>query len=59
VLEEDGENYGWPGSVEHNVLHTVKEERNILNTEQRRLTGLVTSMGRNCFLKHIIEGKER
>jgi len=43
VLEKDEENYGWPGRVEHHVLHTVKGERNTLSTEQRRLAGLVTS----------------
>jgi hypothetical protein len=40
------------------VLHRVKEERNILHTIKRRKanwTGHI--LRRNCLLKHVIEGK--
>jgi hypothetical protein len=40
------------------VLHTVKEERNILHTIKRRKANLIFHMlRRNGFLEHIIEGK--
>ena len=40
------------------VLHRVKEERNILYTVKRRKANWIGHiLGRNCFLKHIIEGK--
>jgi hypothetical protein len=39
------------------VLHTVKEDRNIVDSKQGRLAGLVT-LRRNCLLKHFfIKGK--
>ena len=40
------------------VLHRVKEERNILRTIRRRNAGWIGQIWRgNCLLKHIIEGK--
>jgi hypothetical protein len=40
------------------VLHRVKDERNILNTIKRRKTNWIGHiLRRNCFLKHVIEGK--
>jgi hypothetical protein len=39
------------------VLHRVKEERNILHTINRRKGNLIGHiLCRNCFLKHAIEG---
>jgi hypothetical protein len=32
-------------------------ERNILQTLIRKQTGLVTSLRRNCLVKHVTEGK--
>jgi hypothetical protein len=40
------------------VLHTVKEDRNILNrVKQRKANWIGHILSRNCLLKHIIEGK--
>jgi hypothetical protein len=40
------------------VLHRVKEERNILHTMNIRKANCVGhNLGWNCFLKHIIERK--
>jgi hypothetical protein len=40
------------------VLHTVKEERCILQTIKRRKAKWIGHiLRRNCFLKHVIEGK--
>jgi hypothetical protein len=40
------------------VLHTVKEERNILHTTKRRKADWIGHiLRRNCLLKHVIEGK--
>jgi hypothetical protein len=40
------------------VLHRVKEDRNILHTIKRRKANWIGHiMRRNCLLKHVIEGK--
>jgi hypothetical protein len=40
------------------VLHRVKEERNIVNTIKRRKANWIGHILRgNCLLKHVIEGK--
>jgi hypothetical protein len=40
------------------VLHRVKEERNIVHTIKRRKAKWISHiLRRNCFLKHVIEGK--
>jgi hypothetical protein len=40
------------------VLHTVKEERNILHTIKRRKANWIGHiLRRNCLLKHAIEGE--
>jgi len=40
------------------VLHGVKEEKNILKTTKRRKANWVGRMlCRNCLIKHVIEGK--
>jgi hypothetical protein len=40
------------------VLHGVKEERKILHTIKRRKANWIGQILRkNCFLKHVIEGK--
>jgi hypothetical protein len=40
------------------VLHRVKEERNILHTANRRKANwVVYILSSNCVLKHIIDGK--
>ena len=44
--------------MRNQVLQRVKEERNILHTTNRRKanwTGYI--LGRNCFIKQVIEGK--
>ena len=40
------------------VLHRVKEERNIIHTVKRRKANWIGHiLRRNCLMKHIIEGK--
>ena len=40
------------------VLHTAKGERNIFQTMKRRKANWICHiLGRNCILKHIVEGK--
>jgi hypothetical protein len=40
------------------VLHTVKEDANILHTIKRRTANWIGHiLRRNCLLKHIIEGR--
>jgi hypothetical protein len=44
--------------VKVQVLHRVKEERNILHTIKRRKANWIGHiLRRNCLLKHVIEGK--
>jgi hypothetical protein len=41
------------------VLHTVKEERDMVHTMKRRKANWIGHiLRRNCFLKHAIEGKK-
>jgi hypothetical protein len=53
------EKISWTTRVRNEeVLHGVKEERNILDTIKRRKVNWIGHiLHRNCFLKHIIEGK--
>jgi hypothetical protein len=40
------------------VLHRVKEDRNILHTiERRKPNWICHALCRNCLLKHVVEGK--
>ena len=53
-----GEGWRSSGPKVWEMLHKVKEERDILHTIKRRkanLTGYI--LHRNCLLKHVIEGK--
>jgi hypothetical protein len=44
--------------VRNEVLHSVKEERNILHTiKGRKANWIGHILRRNCLLKHVIEGK--
>jgi hypothetical protein len=44
--------------INEEVLHRVKEERNILHTIKRtRANWIGHILRRNCLLKHMIEGK--
>jgi hypothetical protein len=47
----------WTDRVRNEVLHRVKEERNVLRTIKRRANWLGHILHRNCLLKHIIEVK--
>jgi len=52
------EKIGWADRVRNEVLRTVKKERNIVHTIQRRKdtrTGYI--LRRNCLLKHFVEGR--
>jgi hypothetical protein len=48
----------WTDRVENEVLHRVKEERNIVHTIPRRKANWIGHiLRRNRLLKHVIEGK--
>jgi hypothetical protein len=53
------EKISWIDHVKNEeVLHRVKEERNILHTIKRRKDNWIGHiMRRNCLLKHVMEGK--
>jgi hypothetical protein len=53
------EKIGWTDRVRNEeVLQRVKEERNIVHTIKRRKADWIGHiLCRNCFLKHVIEGK--
>jgi hypothetical protein len=53
------EKISWADRVRNEeVLHRVKEERNVLNTIKRRKANWIGHiLRRNCLLQHVIEGK--
>ena len=53
------EKISWTNRVRNEeVLHRVKEERNILHTvERRKIEWIGCILCRNCFLEHVTEGK--
>jgi hypothetical protein len=53
------EKISWTDRVRNEeVLHRVKEERNIVHTIKRRKANWICHiLRRNCLLKHVIEGK--
>jgi hypothetical protein len=52
------ENVSWIDRVRSEVLHRVKEERNILHIiKRRKATRIGHILRRNCLLKYVIEGK--
>ena len=53
------EKIGWTDRVRNEeVLHRVKEERNILHTIDRRKANWIGHiLHRNCLVKHAIEGE--
>jgi hypothetical protein len=53
------EKISWTDRVRYEeVLHRVKEERNVVHTMKRRKANWIGHiLRRNCFLKHVIEGK--
>jgi hypothetical protein len=53
------EKISWTDRVRNEeVLHSVKEERNIVHTIKRRKANWIGhNLRRNCLLKHVIEGK--
>jgi hypothetical protein len=53
------EKISWTDRVRNEeVLHRVKEERNIVHTIKRRKANWIGHiLRRNCLLKHVIEGK--
>jgi hypothetical protein len=58
VLEKDGEISLANRVRNEEVLHRVKEERNILQTVKRRKANWIGHVWcRNCLIKHVIEGK--
>jgi hypothetical protein len=58
MLEKNGEDQLNRSVRNREVLHRVKEERNILNTIKRRKANWIGHiLHRNCLLKHVTEGK--
>ena len=58
VLEKDGEDQLDRSREKEELLHSVKDERNILhNTNRRKANWIGHILHRNCLLKHIIEAK--
>jgi hypothetical protein len=53
------EKISWTDRVRNEeLLHRVKEERNIVHTIERRKANWIGHiLRRNCLLKHVIEGK--
>jgi hypothetical protein len=53
------EKISWTDRVRNEeVLHRVKEERNIVHKIERRKANWIGQiLRRNCLLKHVIEGK--
>jgi hypothetical protein len=53
------EEISWTDSVRNeDVLHRVKNERNILQTRKIMMASWIGhTLRRNCLLKHVIEGK--
>jgi len=58
VLEKDGGAQLTDRLKNEEMLHGVKEERDILHTIKRRKDDWIGHiLRRNCLLKHVIEGK--
>jgi hypothetical protein len=58
VLEKNGEDQLDRSCENCEVLHRVKEERNVLRTIKRRTANRIGHfLRRNCLLKHIVEEK--
>jgi hypothetical protein len=55
------ENISWADRVRNGeVLHRVKEERDILQTIKRRKANWIGHiLRRNCLLKHVFEGNKK
>jgi hypothetical protein len=48
----------WTDLISHEILHTVKDEGNVLHTIKiRKANWIGHILRRNCLLKHVIEGK--
>jgi hypothetical protein len=48
----------WASLVKNEVLHRVKEDRNILRAIKRKKDNLIDQfLHGNCLVNHVIEGK--
>jgi hypothetical protein len=48
----------WTYQVRNEVIHRIKEDRNVLNTTKRRKPNWIGhTLRRNCLRKDVIEGK--
>jgi hypothetical protein len=58
VLEKNGEDHLDRSCENEEVLHRVREERNIVPTIKRGKANWIGHiLRRNCLLKHVIEGR--
>jgi hypothetical protein len=58
VLEKNAEDQSTDRVRNEEVLHSVKEEGNIVHTIKRRKVNWIGHiLRRNCLLKHVTEGK--
>ena len=58
VLEKDAEGSWTDRAKNEDVLHRIKEDRNLLHTIKRRKANWMCHIWRrNCLLNHVIEGK--
>jgi hypothetical protein len=52
------EKTSWTDRVRNEVLHRLKEDKNILRAiKERKAKWVGHILRRNCLLKHVIEGK--
>jgi hypothetical protein len=52
------EKISWTDRVnDEEVLHRVKEKRNIHTIKRRKGNGIGSILRRDCLIKHVIEGK--
>jgi hypothetical protein len=56
LLEKDGDQLNRSCKKEEEILHRVKEDRNILHTTEREKANWIGhSLRRNCLLKQVIK----
>jgi hypothetical protein len=57
-LEKDAEDHSDRSCESEEVLHRVKDERNILHTVNiRKANWMGHNLSRNCLLRHVFDGR--